>query len=83
MKATKNDILFTLALLFAIWFSVTAYIWVYWLAAIFSYPFGIASYLIWNYLKTDGKKRNKIIPIVLLIGIVFSLTVLVVLLIWN
>lgn len=83
MKITKNDILFVTAVLFSIWFAGTAYIWVYWAALIISYPFGIISFLIWRYLKKDGKKRNKIIPILLTIGLIFSLGVLITALIRN
>lgn len=72
-----------LATIFALWFVGTGYIWVYWVAALISYPFAIASFFIWRYLKKDGKKRNKIIPILLLVGLTLSLAILVVALLRN
>ncbi|GAB1430492.1 hypothetical protein MASR2M18_13250 [Ignavibacteria bacterium] len=72
MKITANDVLFTLAILFAVWFTVLGIVWVYWFALIFAYPFGIASLVIWSYIKKDGKKRNKIIPVILIVGLLCS-----------
>ncbi|WP_140937426.1 hypothetical protein [Sphingobacterium lumbrici] len=76
MKIAKNDILFTLALVFALWFTTTGIFWVYWAALFVAYPFGIASLFIWQNIKNDGKKRNKIIPIVLIIGLLCSIGML-------
>ncbi|MFN0293227.1 hypothetical protein [Pedobacter helvus] len=78
MKVTKNDFLFSIATIFSVWFVCTGYIWIYWMAAIISYPFGIASFLIWLHIKADGKKRNKLIIALLLIGFATSLLVLLI-----
>ncbi len=76
MKITKNDILFILAILFALWFSAAGVIWVYWVALFCAYPFGIISFLIWRNIRKDGKKRNIAIPIILIIGFLSSLSFL-------
>ncbi|MCO5291526.1 MAG: hypothetical protein M9959_07300 [Chitinophagaceae bacterium] len=73
MKISKNDILFTLATFFALWFSAVGIIWFYWVALFCAYPFGIISFLIWRNIRKDGKKRNIAIPIILIIGLLSSL----------
>lgn len=73
MKITKNDLLFILAVLFALWFSALGIIWVYWVALVCAYPLGIISFLIWRNIRKDGKKRNIAIPIILIIGLLSSL----------
>lgn len=83
MKFKNNDILFITALLFALWFSIIGVVWVYWLNIIFAYPFGIASFFIWKKIKKDGKKRNKIVLIVLILGLIASLSALLLLLLFN
>jgi NADH:ubiquinone oxidoreductase subunit 6 (subunit J) len=76
MRITKNDVLFAISLSLSLWFAGTGYIWTYGVAIIIAYPFGITSYLIWRYIKKDGKKRNKIIPIVIIAGLLLSLIAL-------
>lgn len=71
-----GNIVFALSLIFAIWFLLTAYVWVYLAALIISYPFGLLSLLMWFYLKKDGKKRNNAIIIVLGLGLTLSLVAL-------
>lgn len=83
MKFKNNDILFITALLFALWFSITGVIWVYWLNIIFAYPFGIVSFFIWKKIKKDGKKRNKIVLILLILGLIASLSALLLMLLFN
>lgn len=73
MKIVKNDILFIIAILFALWFAATGWIWVYYVNIIYALPFGIASLAIWLWIKKDGKKRNVFIPVLLLIGMAVSL----------
>lgn len=73
MKIIRNDILFIVAVLFAVWFVAVGWVWVYYANIIYALPFGIASLVIWLWIKKDGKKRNKIIPLFLLIGLTFSL----------
>lgn len=76
MKIRTNDILFVAAILIGLWFAAAGIIWVYWFNIIFAYPFGIAALLIWLKLKKDGKKRNKVIPVILIIGLLLSLGML-------
>ena len=73
MKITRNDILFIVAVLFAVWFVSVGWVWVYYANIIYELPFGIASLAIWFFIKKDLKKRNKIIPTLLVIGMVDSL----------
>ncbi|MBX2931041.1 MAG: hypothetical protein KF781_03715 [Chitinophagaceae bacterium] len=79
----KNDILFFIAIILALWFTVTGIFWVYWFAVIFAYPAGIASFFIWQTIKKDNKKRNKLIPFMLTIGLIASLAFLAYILIGN
>lgn len=76
MKITKSGTRFIIALLFAVWFMAGGIFWVYWFALIFAYPFGIASLALWLYLKKDGRKRNRAIPIILIAGLLLSLSML-------
>lgn len=76
MNPTKNDILFGITILFAVWFMVAGIFWVYWFALIFAYPFGILSLIIWFRFRGDGRKRNYAIPVILIIGLILSLSIL-------
>lgn len=76
MNSTKNDLLFWLAIVFAVWFMAGGIFWVYWFALFFAYPFGIAGLLIFLYIKKDGRKRNRTIPIILIAGLLLSLSIL-------
>jgi hypothetical protein len=76
MNSTKNDLLFWLAILFALCFMAGGIFWVYWFALFFAYPFGIASLAIWLCIRKDGRKRNKAIPIILIAGLLLSLSML-------
>ena len=80
MKITKNDVLFSVAVITAIWFALTGIVWVYWLAVVAAYPFGLLSFVLWLMIRSEGRKRTKLIPIVLAIGLFCSLTVLGILL---
>lgn len=83
MKINKNDLLFYLAMLFAIWFAWTGMVWTYLAALVIAYPFGIISLLIWLSIKKENRKRTKWIPRVLAVGLILSLIVLAYLLIWD
>lgn len=83
MKISKNDILFYLGLIFAIWFAWTGMAWTYNAALFIAYPFGLISFIIWRVIKIENKKRTKFIPIILSIGLILSLTILIYLLIWD
>lgn len=83
MKLNKNDILFYISLLFAVWFAWTGMVWTYNAALFISYPIGIISFVLWTIIKNENRKRTKYIPIILTIGLTLSLSVLVYLLIWD
>lgn len=83
MKLSRNDILFFISLLLAVWFVLFGMIWMYWAALIIAYPAGLLSYLIFKAIRSDNKKRNKVIPIILAIGLILSVIVLIGLLITN
>jgi hypothetical protein len=85
MNLSKNDILFATSLLLAIWFTLTGAVWVYWFALIFAYPAGVISFILWRKGRNldNRSKRYKIIPIVLGIGLLLSLSTLVYLLIFD
>lgn len=74
---TKNDILFTIALILSIWFLITGYIWVYWIALFIAYPPAIISFFIWIKIRKDNKSRNIIIPIILLSGLILSVGIII------
>lgn len=83
MKLKKNDILFYISLLFAVWFAWTGMVWTYNAALFISYPIGIISFILWRIIKNENRKRTKFIPIILTIGLTLSLSVLLYLLIWD
>lgn len=83
MKLKKNDILFYISLLFAVWFAWTGMVWTYNAALFISYPIGIISFVLWRIIKNENRKRTKFIPIILTIGLTLSLSVLLYLLIWD
>ena len=73
MELKRNNGLFIIAILFALWFAIAGIFWVYFINLILAYPFGIAAFFIWRYIRKDGKERNKVIPIILIIGLLASL----------
>jgi len=83
MRIARNDVLFYLSLILAIWFAFAGMVWVYYSALFIAYPFGLLSFLLWRIIRKENRKRTKIIPIVLTTGLVLSMAVLAFLLIWN
>jgi hypothetical protein len=83
MNNVTNTILFVLAIIFAVWFILVGMIWFYMWALVFAYPVGLLSLGIWLYIRRDGKKRNKTIPIMLLVGLAASIVAFVLLFFWN
>lgn len=81
MKVTKNDIFFIFSLISAIWFALIGIIWVYWIAVI-AYPFGGLSFFLLTRMKEESL-RTKIIKVVLIVGLIASLSSLVFLLIYH
>ncbi|MBI1307026.1 MAG: hypothetical protein GC181_10530 [Bacteroidetes bacterium] len=71
------------SLLLAIWFALSSGVWVYWACLFISYPFGIFSLILWLRMrkKYPDDKRLKWIPISLLLGLVWSVSILISLLI--
>jgi hypothetical protein len=82
-RLKKNDILFWLGIVTAIWFAWTGMVWTYWAALVIAYPVGFVSLFIWIRIKNENKPRTKIIPIVLVIGLILSLLALTYLLIFD
>nr|WP_315247105.1 hypothetical protein [uncultured Flavobacterium sp.] len=83
MKLNKNDILFYISLLLAVWFAWTGMIWTYNAALFISYPMGIISFILWRIIRNENTQRTKLIPIILTIGLILSLSVLLYLLMWD
>ncbi len=83
MAVTKKDLLFWVGIITAIWFALWGMVWVYYVALVIAYPFGVASFLIWRNIRADLKARNRFIPVILLAGFIFSLLSLITLLIYN
>ena len=83
MTAKNNNILFWIGLITAIWFAFTGFVWAYWIALVFAYPFGLISLLIWMRIKAENKTRTKYIPIILTVGLTLSIISLVYLLIFD
>ena len=83
LMINKNDIFFVLSLISGLWFALVGMVWVYWIALFIAYPFGLISFLLWRNIRQDGRKRTKIIPVILTIGLALSLSVLIFLLIRN
>jgi hypothetical protein len=83
MKTDRTNILFWTGILTAIWFTWTGMAWTYCTCLLIAYPFGLTSLLIWRKIKIDGKARNKFIPMILLIGLTLSISVLIYLLIFD
>lgn len=73
----RNNILFVIAIAFALWFALTGIFWLFWIPLLISYPFGVASFFIWKNIKKDGRKRNTVIPVLLLSGLLCSLAMLI------
>lgn len=73
MELKRNNGLFIIAILFALWFAIAGMVWVYWFNIILAYPFGLVAFFIWRHIRKDGKERNKVIPIILIIGLLASL----------
>ncbi|WP_146052771.1 hypothetical protein [Aquimarina sp. I32.4] len=63
--------------------ALTGMAWIYWVALIIAYPFGLISLLIWLTLKKENKKRTKWIPRILTTGLVLSIGILTFFLIWE
>lgn len=83
MNISKNDILFGLAILTAVWFALMGMVWVYGAALVIAYPVGLISFFLWRSIRKENRSRTSWIPGILLTGLVLSLSVLVYLLIFE
>jgi len=83
MTIKKEDLLFWLGILTAIWFAWTGMVWTYWAVLIIAYPIGAVSFLIWTKIKSENKPRTKYILIILGIGLILSISTLIYLLIFD
>lgn len=73
----KNDVLFLLGLIAAVWFALTAWIWAYYAALFISYPFGLIAFFIRRSLRNNEAPRNNIISGILISGLIFSIGFLI------
>jgi hypothetical protein len=73
----KNNLLFAVSLLSACLFAVTAAFWTYWIALFIGYPLGILSFVTWRTVYKDRKKPGRLIPVILVIGLLVSLAALI------
>lgn len=83
MEVNYNNLLFGLGIITATWFLLNGIVWIYYFALIFAYPIGVISLLIWLKIRKDKKSRNKLIPTILLIGLISSLSTLIYLFIFD
>jgi hypothetical protein len=83
MNLNRSNLTYSLAILLALWFALTSWLWAYWFALFFSYPLGLLSFILWFSLKKEKKKRNHWIPRILIAGLLLSLGMLIYLLIWE
>lgn len=83
MGFSKNDLLFYLGLVCAVWFVFLGTVWAYCAALFIAYPFGFISFVFWYKIKNDHRPRNKFIPGLLLVGLILSLAVLIYMLIFE
>jgi hypothetical protein len=81
----KSTFWFTIALLSAIWFALTSWIWVYYFNLFISFPFGIAGFFIWKkwHKSPEESRRYAFVKWVLMIGVASSLLFLIGLLLFN
>lgn len=85
IKNSKAGLYFYAALLCSIWFLLTSYFWVYYINLVFSFPIGFLGLVFWNIgrKKETPDKRFKIIPILLILGLISSVITLIILLLNN
>lgn len=76
MHRTKNDWIALVSFLLAIWFSLAGIVWVYGAAIMIAYPFGIISFILWRFFLEGEQKQSKVIPTILICGLILSLLVL-------
>ena len=76
MGRTKNDWIALVSLLLAFWFLLAGTVWVWGAALIVAYPFGLISLVLWRFFLKGEQKQSKLIPMILVFGLVLSLMVL-------
>jgi uncharacterized lipoprotein NlpE involved in copper resistance len=77
MSSRKNDILFWVGIVTALWFAFAGVFWILPLALVYAYPIGLFSLLCWYIIRHQGKMRTRAIPTILVIGLISSLLALV------
>lgn len=85
MPQTKNNFAFVLSLILALWFTLMGGVWVYWASLLIAWPAAVISFLLYRYgLKNDDRKtRYKWVKWILITGVIWSLSVLIYLLIFD
>ena len=81
----KYNILYFCALLCAVWFLLTSWVWTYYSNLFLSLPFGLLSLILWNAgrQKDENKARYRSLIFILAAGVVASLVSLAVFLATN
>lgn len=69
MKIKLNDVLFVLGLICALWFAAFSWFWLFLLNIVFVFPFGLLSLVFWFLIRREKRKRNKLIPILFILGL--------------
>jgi hypothetical protein len=82
---TKGRAIDIIALLCALWFLLTSWIWIYYVNTVISFPIGLIAFWFWNSGKQErrGDAVRKITSIVLILGALVSVGALIVLLLNN
>lgn len=72
-----HTFLFVIAIIFALLAGFAGMIWIYYVALFVGLPCALVAFFIWRSIKKDGKKRNRLIPILLGIAVLCSLGTLI------
>ena len=81
----KNNKWYTwVAYVFAIWFAFSSWCWLYELNLVFSYPFGLAAWILWFIGRKQNPENelNKKVKVILIRGLLISVVLLSLLIVW-
>jgi len=77
----KSLIYYALTFVFALWFMLTSFIWVYYINLFLSLPFGVISFLLWLKLQKKVTKTKRLLILYMLItGVILAIASLIMLL---
>lgn len=85
VEGSKASLYFYSALICSIWFLLTSFLWSYYVNLVFSFPVGFLGLVLWNNgrKKEVSGKRFKIIPVLLILGLLSALISLIIFLMYN